>query len=138
MCLAFYLFSNDVIPTIKWNQDAPAVFISKIVQPSNRNVLAWPHTQKHVYKIGSYQGCGCGWSPVNEWDRPSDITSKKEDRKALVDILKSIKLPDTWLVVCWEGTQGQELFPETTIQLSNIEDTQFEFVELQKYRVTSE
>jgi len=101
----------------------------------DRNVLKWPHEGLNVYYIGSYQGCGCGWSATGDWDEPSDRDAKTEDRLELGRILRVIDLKHSWFVVCWEGDQGESIQPAKTISVDQIEDPQFEFEELQQYRV---
>lgn len=135
MCLALYLFTDTELPTSKWDEKNPKVHVETVCDGEDRNAKKWPHDQRYVYYIGSYQGCGCGWSPSSEWDEPADIAAKKRDRLDLARLLDAIDHDRSWFVVCWEGDQGEAMHPVQPISLDQIVDPKFEFIELQQYRV---
>jgi len=128
-----YLFTNEELPESKWSEEHPGVWIQAAKEGDDRGALKWPHEQKRVYYIGSYQGCGCGWSPANEWDEPEDMHNKQEDRDAFAELMMSINRTASWLVVCWEGDQGEPLLESKVISIQDIRNVHFEFEELRKY-----
>ena len=133
MCLAMYIFTNDVLSQSKWSKDHPGIFIQSITTEDDRQALKWPHKTKNAYYVGGYEGCGCGWSPVSKWTEDEDIVRKQKDRNDLADIIKSINKGTSWLVVCWEGAQGEPLLHTKVITLEDIANVYFEFEELRKY-----
>ena len=137
MCLALYLFTERNLPESSWNKDDPKVFIEAVTTASNdRGALDWPHGCKHVYYIGSYQGCGCGWSPLSDYDEDDDRTRKLRDRSALIDILVASDVSTSSFVCCWEGDQGQPMRSPQFLSWAQIQDGTYEFAELQEYRVS--
>ena len=137
MCLALYIFTNDTIPKSQWDKERPGIFVRAVDDGDAREPREWPHTQKHIYYIGSYQGCGCGWFVVSEEDEPADAQAKARDRLELGRIVRSVEKETTWLVACWEGDQGQAMKPLSEITIEQIEDPLFEFSQLQQYAVAS-
>jgi len=135
MCLALYLFTNSRVPESSWEEANPGVFVQAVNNCEDRNALKWPHEEENVYYVGGYQGCGCGWSVVSEWDDSSDRAAKARDRLSLGRILRTVGLKGSWFVVCWEGDQGEPMHPVQLVTIDQIEDPGFEFTELQPYRL---
>jgi len=81
MCFALYLFTNDELPESKWSEEHQGIWIQAVKEGDDRAALKWQHEQKRVYYIGSYQGCGCGWSPTSEWDDPEDMQKSNKTEK---------------------------------------------------------
>jgi len=47
--------------------------------------------------------------------------------------MMSINRLASWLVVCWEGDQGEPLLESKMISIQNIRNIHFEFEELRQY-----
>ena len=135
MCLALYLHTNDKLQVSEWSEENPKVWIQLVTEENDRGAFRWTDKQDHIYYIGGYQGCGCGWSPTNEWDEPEEIESKKKDRIELVNIFKQIDWSSSWFVICWEGDQGEELSNIKILTQEDILNSEFEIEELQKYKL---
>jgi hypothetical protein len=133
-----YLFTNSALPESKWQESDPKVYVESVNDGEDRNAMKWLHEQDRIYYIGGYQGCGCGWGAVSEWDKPEDRAAKTKDRAALVDLLRQIDLQSSWFIVCWEGDQGEPMHPPKVISLEDIENPEFEFIELQQYEVAQQ
>ena len=134
MCLAMYLFTNQVLPESSWDKEKPGMYIQNAAGESDSGVLTWRSSEKNVYYIGSSTGCGCGWKPIcEEYDEPEEKAQKTADRKVLHQLLKSVDLKNSWLVVCWEGDQGTNMLDPKYLSLENIQDMNFEFEGLRKY-----
>ena len=136
MCLAMYLFTNDELDQSDWDESDPKVFVQTVSATPDNATKKWPHDQTQAYYMGSYQGCGCGWSPVSQWDDEPDKEAKKRDRKDLVELLKEVNLRTSWLIVCWEGEQGEAIKDSKSISLGDVLNPEFEFEELRQYRIT--
>ena len=129
-----YIFIDDELDESDWDESDPAVFVEKATSRSDQAAKIWPHDQNQAYYIGSYQSCVCGWKPVSEWDDEPDKEAKVRDRIKLVALLRTIDLSTSWLVVCWEGDQGEPMRDSETISLTDILSPVFEFEELMQYR----
>ena len=136
MCLALYLFTNSELTQNKWDETNPQLFVETVSNGYDRNALKWPHNEHNVYYLGGYQGCGCGWAAVEEWDDDFDKEAKQKDRISLANLLRTIEQESSWLVACWEGDQGSELSSPKTISVNEISNPSFELTELQQYRFT--
>ena len=133
MCLAMYLFTDDILPESAWLEERAGVWIHAVNDETDRSALEWPHEQKHMYYIGGYEGCGCGWAAATSWDEPEDHARKAGDRADLAKVLMTIDLKSSWLIVCWEGDQGCEMLPPLTLTLQQVRDPAFEFEECRRY-----
>jgi hypothetical protein len=128
-----YLFTDDEIPDIKWNEDKPGLYTIKVVIDNEIELLKWNNDKKNVFKIGSRQGCGCGWTELFENDTSDEKSGKIEDRKSLKKLIEKINDKYSWMIVCWEGDQGNDMLETEELFLSDIENPKFEFEELRKY-----
>ena len=135
MCLAMYLFTNSSLPESTWSEADPKIWLQRVELQADKAVLRWPHDQSHAYYVGGYEGCGCGWRAISYCDEPEEIVLKKKDRESLLLLLKELDLESTWLVVCWEGDQGEPLDDVELISMANISDAEFEFQELRRYEI---
>lgn len=133
MCLAMYLFTDKNLKQIEWIKTNPAFFIKEFSEAKEPKTFKWNRDCFNVYYLGSTNGCGCGWKPINFYEEEIERLQKINDRKNLVSELQKINLNNSWLVVCWEGDQGCELLSEQRITLNDIENPEFEFDQLRKY-----
>lgn len=131
-----YLFTDNELSESKWSKEQPGIWIHAAAEGDDKHALKWSHSQRNVYYIGGYQGCGCGWSATNEWDDPDDISMKAKDRSELVSILKTVDTSNSWMIVCWEGDQGNQVLDSKQVYLNKILDPSFEFEELTQYTIT--
>ena len=136
MCLAMYLFTNDALLGPSWIGSNPRMFVEEVLPKQKSRALNWHHTERHVYYIGSYQGCGCGWQTSFEGEDIAEKRLRAADRERLANLVASLKDQSSWLVVCWDGDQGVDLLPPVWVQPNEINDTAFEFEELREYRVS--
>lgn len=78
MCMAVYLASDVPLPLIPWDEGNPSfntMELSDYEQPFMEQF-----TKPHVYYLGSYTGCSCGFS--SDSNEGSDPAIKS--REALV------------------------------------------------------
>jgi hypothetical protein len=144
MCLAMYLFTDDTIEEKEWDEKNPRMYIKEMKLETccdfENNVFKWNENNKKIYYIGSYEGCGCGWhSTKNNYgnrDTEEDrqiLYNKIIDRRNLYKLLKSIKHNGSYIIVCWEGDQGNELIETIKLNIEKIKKTNYEYYELVKY-----
>lgn len=133
MCLAMYMFTKEVLPESVWDKSNPDFYIQRVFIEEDKRLSKWPCGQKNTYYIGSHQGCGCGWAAVSEFDSAQEKQKKIQIRQALVDVLKTIRVSGSRLVVCWDGDQGDDLLEKITISFSQILDQEFDFEEMRQY-----
>jgi hypothetical protein len=98
MCLAVYLAADLPLPPVEL-----ATFLVRPLERREADVRQ-QFSKPHVYYIGSYTGCGCGFSP----DDPSGTAKRAETIAALLAYLDR-EAPDheVELFTCWEGAQAQ-------------------------------
>jgi hypothetical protein len=133
LCLAMYLFTDKNIKEIEWKEDDPAFYIEKLNETRDPKTFKWNTESFNVYYLGSSEGCGCGWNPINIYEEAFESEKKINERNLLVSTLQNIDLKNSWMVVCWEGDQGRELLLEQRITLKEIGDPFFEFEQLRVY-----
>ncbi len=80
MCVACYIASNKKIKEIPFNEKAPAFHIEKEKKVVFHKDI---FTLKHIYYIGSHQGCGCGFAsheiPQEVMDHARELAKKGEE-----------------------------------------------------------
>lgn len=121
MCTMVYLASDRPLTTMPWDKDHPAF-----------NVAVLPHdnsVRKHltgpfVYRLGSHQYCGCGFSYRYdpEWPDavvyPDELDAAEKSRASLAeyltDALKDQESLEIW--ICWAGDEACE--PEARKQVT--------------------
>jgi hypothetical protein len=131
-----YLFTDNNIKEIEWKENDPAFYIEKLSETKDPKTFKWNTESYNVYYLGTREGCGCGWNPINIYEDADESEEKINNRQLLVSTLQNIELKNSWMIVCWEGEQGNELLDEKEITLKEIEDPFFEFEQLRKYIFT--
>jgi len=107
-----YLFTDKILEEIEWKENEPAFYIEKCDEKKEPKTFYWNIENSNVYYFGSYEGCGCGWNPINIYEDVLESERKINDRELLVRTLQNIDLQSSWMVVCWEGEQGTEFLDE--------------------------
>ena len=133
MCLAMYLFTVGKINESDWSKESPGLFVTKADDRNDNGYLKWNFQDLNAYYIGSSSGCGCGWNEISDFDDQEEKDEKSKDRKSLIQLMEKINSGRSYIVVCWEGEQGEELSEEVRLTLPDIENTSFKFMELIKY-----
>ena len=140
MCMALYLFTNNAVSEIEYDQACPGMHIQPAVREWESAVWEWGFPQKNIYYIGSYMGCGCGWGlpPLGENGvEESDIEAVRRDRESLVRLLCGGDFAGSRLVLCWEGDQGTVLGRQIPLYPEQLLDAHFEIEELVEYGIVS-
>ncbi len=132
MCLALYLFTDKNLEEQKFDKEKPCMYIRNIAEREMK-VLTWNIDKKNVYYIGGSQGCGCGWSKWDEWDKDYEKLEKQKDRDSLFELLTDLALKGSHLIICWEGDQGEELEREEILDIAKLKDITFELEECVDY-----
>jgi hypothetical protein len=148
MCWAMYLFTENIIDEIKWDDKNPGMFIENITLKKKSGkelgddvgVFNWNENKRNIYYIGSSQGCGCGWqSPQYGFIDMNDETEKNEfenrikDRNNFYNLLKSNDFIRSYIIICWEGDQYKEINKVEKLNIEKIKDVDYNFNELTKY-----
>ncbi len=114
MCIMVYMAADTELPLVPLNEES---FIC-VVQPCESPV-ARQFSKNHIYYVGSYQGCGCGFT----YDRNRDCSllppevrefalHDDENRRRSVDGLIGYlrdNLPlagEIELYSCWDGNEA--------------------------------
>ena len=145
MCLAMYLFTDNEIKETEWNEKNPRMYIKnmklkKEISYDTIGILKWNENNKNIFYIGSYEGCGCGWRSTrvyygdkNTEDGKQILYNKIIDRRNLYKLLKSNIYNGSYIIVCWEGDQGEEVKKTIKVSIKKVKKTNYEFNELVKY-----
>jgi hypothetical protein len=142
MCWAMYLFTDDEVQEIERDNNNQKLYIKNIkkekMNGGEANLLKWDENNKNIYYIGSSQGCGCGWKGIQEYhlnnmgyEEQTEICNKIKDRIDLYNLLKLCDLNNSYIIICWEGDQGEEV-EEEKLNIEDIKNINYEFYELIK------
>ena len=140
MCMALYLFTNNTVSEIEYDQARPGMHIQPAVREWESAVWEWRFPQKNIYYIGSYMGCGCGWGlppPGENGVEESDVEAMRKDRESLARLLRGRDFTGSRLVLCWEGDQGAALQRQIPLCPEQLRDVRFEIEVLVEYFIVS-
>lgn len=128
MCYLVYIGTNFSLPTANDNQQELPLVVQNLSEPEEREGLYPKFSKEHIYYIGSFQGCSCGFAfdPKEEWilddDEEVDHYRKTKDSvDALIDLIK--KLTGNEVVefyCCWDGDWKDPVESRVEIDISEI------------------
>lgn len=107
MCLFVYIASDQPLPEIPWDTNAPGFHVknSEAETEPIRGRLPFPH---QAY-AGSHEGCGCGFQfgEYPDFEKPEDVQLAQKSRAALAAYLQSrlTQGAQIALYACWDGDQ---------------------------------
>jgi hypothetical protein len=118
-----YIASDEPLPTIPWRDEEPAFNVCTLEEwGAGRAVLRHFH-KLHMYYVGSYQGCGCGFQGNFE---PA-VGQRRELRDYLTRAIAQSGAIE--LYSCWAGEEGAEPEERAFIRVEAIADPDFSFEE---------
>jgi hypothetical protein len=133
MCLAVYLATDEPVQQIKWNDKSPAFHVK---QEGKWKAMHSRIKKKHLYYVGSNQGCGCGFlldgidKDSEEW---KDI---KKNYEAFGKYLtENVSNEAAKIFVCWEGDQKKEPTQFRDVRVEEIQNGFIVFEELAQYTI---
>ena len=75
MCLAVYVGSDVPLPVVPWDEVRPAFHVADATDGyfHPTNPLRLHSARPYFYRLGSHDGCGCGFGSYGEeWDDAAD------------------------------------------------------------------
>ena len=112
----------------------------KSLQDIDKGILKWNENDKNIYYVGSSQGCGCGWRSIaydfidiNNEDDKKELEDKIKDRIDLYTLLTSKDFNESYIIICWEGDQGEDIEQTMNLSVDDIKTVDYQFEELVKY-----
>jgi len=127
MCMMLYIGSDRELPLIDW-QDGCVFSVRKLLPNDSYgdSLFATENLKKpHKYQLGSWQGCGCGFSfDYDKFGYEEDNLLGKQSLAALFDYLRAnIGGGDFELLSFWSGEWICE--PGEILRLSDLSDSVF-------------
>jgi len=107
VCMAIYVASDHPLPTKAWDENQPGLFV---VEVPDHDEAREQFSRRHVYYVGSHQGCGCGFSYGRlqglEED-PGELAATRASRRGLSDLLTASLAHQVEVEVyaCWNGDE---------------------------------
>jgi hypothetical protein len=105
-----YLASAAPLPLVPFDPDNPLIWVGELapaaqVYPAVQNITHQPH----LYQVGSYQGCGCGFI----YDPAEPLTA--QSLAELKQYLSQHHAKQLHLYTCWAGEEWLEIENEINI-----------------------
>ena len=101
MCLAVFLAADRPLPLVPFDEARPSFNVTEL-DPGERAVRG-RFSKRHVYYLGAYTGCSCGFTP----DADEEEEAARRSREDLVSWLQRLLDADTdasvELFTCWDG-----------------------------------
>jgi len=145
MCFMLYAGTDKPLARREWDKDSPLEL--GVWSLRGDEELIRPHFSKpEVQNVGSDTCCGCGFPSImlNKsdwpwWDgclKPDQIESDRENREALVGLLRSSGEKSVELYGIWSDKCAEEPKAVEEISLDQMLDSSFRFKEQCFYRVS--
>jgi len=103
MCFEVYIGSDKPLPTIGLEETQGRFSVKDL--EVREQVVTQHFSKPHVYHVGSYEGCSCGF-----FDTAWLITKDEEDRKDYEESVASLQAFAAYLDKALEGQDALELF----------------------------
>lgn len=132
MCLAVYIAHSQPLPSKPWDESNPSIFIKELNEQDR--LIQDKFTLKHIYYLGSHEGCGCGFAYAERLAPEEDKLRRAQNYRELAAYLTEHKISG-WLefFACWEGEQEKGPASVEQIEKTNLEEPNIEFSEQKKY-----
>jgi len=107
--MALYIGSDNALPLIAWREGETPICISALDLSSNEDHFAAEYLMKpHQYYVGSWQGCGCGFSfdfTDEQYDEEGNVRGRQSVERLFEFIRSNVKGEECELLSFWEGGQ---------------------------------
>lgn len=113
MCLAVFIASDHPLPSRPFSEERPAFNAGPLAE--REEPVRRQFARAHVYSLGAHTGCGCGFSPQQEWEEPA----RRRSLAALADYVSAVvRTGPVELFVCWHDPAELEAAPERRLRLA--------------------
>src|SRR5262245_47353844 len=125
MCYAVYIGTNTKQETAAFISDQTFIYLEQLSQEKEVSGLVSKFTNDHIYYVGSYQGCSCGFAydPTNTEEEKIDEEDKIATKsvKALLELINKItKNENLEFYCCWEGDWESAIEERTEMDIRKI------------------
>lgn len=109
MCMVVYLAADAPLPLVSWNPQTPAFHVRAL--DANADSVRVHFSKRHVYYVGSHEGCGCGFS-YGQWEgeKADDVAAARTSVARFAEYLTAATRAAgaLELYACWDGDQAAE------------------------------
>ncbi|QHT70224.1 hypothetical protein GXP67_28040 [Rhodocytophaga rosea] len=123
MCYCVYVGSNQTLPLIEQGPYSRAFYVTPVREDEKE--VEGHFTKKHVYYLGSYTGCSCGFNyNPNATPLAPPGVEPIESIYALLSYLKEALEyeHDIEFYTCWAGNQAQLPDQRVAVAIEEITD----------------
>lgn len=79
MCMALYIGADNELLLIEWREDETPICVRNLSDADTEDRFALEHlTRRNKYYIGSWQGCGCGFT----FDYTDELFEEDENNRS--------------------------------------------------------
>ena len=106
MCIMVYIAADRDLPIIGWDEDRPRFHVVPL--PASLEAVRRQFSQKHVYFVGTHEGCGCafGYGDGPMW--ASDEATQHDLLDRLRTYLEYVTTEgEVVLYTCWSGDEAE-------------------------------
>ncbi len=112
MCMMVYIAADTSLPIIEWQYEKSVFSVTELLK--GEECVRKQFTKSFVYYLGSYEGCGCGFSYGDEYgdepiededDLKRDIAARESVRQLSEYLSYVVKSGLIELYACWDGDQ---------------------------------
>ena len=100
MCLAVFLASDRPLPLVPWQEARPSFNVTEL-EPDETRVRG-RFSKRHVYYLGAYTGCSCGFTPDDEAEEDASLRSREDLVRYVTEALAASGGATLELFTCWD------------------------------------
>lgn len=122
---------------VGWNEDNPAFNVRELDEHSK--AVRKQFSKRHVYYLGSHQGCGCGFSYGRyDYDEEEETAARQSVHHLSTYLAQAVDIAGPLeLYSCWDGDQEDKPEFQHTITSEQIGGEAFWFEERQFIKITN-
>jgi hypothetical protein len=121
------------MPLVDWNKQKPEFCVADLSKgpPDVKKQFSLPY----IYRVGSHQGCGCGF--LKDGETGDELQQTLADYARLAAYIADARQggADIQLFCCWEGDQNRQPESHKSIDSDALLQNDFEFSERTLYSI---
>jgi len=123
MCFTVYISTNTIQKVNTFTSGETYLFLEELTNEKEVIGLKKKFTKNYIYYVGSYQGCGCGFSydPLEEIVEDEEDEKTKKSVEALITLVSKLTQNDNLeFYCCWDGDWEDEITNNKELNINNI------------------
>ena len=125
MCMGVYLAADRPLPLVEWDEARPSFNVTEL--DDGEAEVRGRFSKPHVYYLGAYTGCSCGFTPDEDGEEEAAARSCRE---LAAYAAAAAGAGTVELFTCWDGDYVEPAARRLTLVADQLADPDVWFDEL--------